>query len=185
MGPKKLERQKARELRLEGLSVNKIAELLSVAKSSVSLWVRDIRLPEKQKIIKPEKKVKVLKERLLSGDGRWMIQKPEGYLGKAYILGKYIYEHRYILEQKLGRLLEEGEVAHHIDGNKMNNHPDNLEVLSVSEHIKHHHKGRKNPDEHGTLTSYKYCRCDLCRKAYNEHSRNYKRKWREKKRQMS
>lgn len=45
--------------------------------------------------------------------------------------------HRTIAAEKLGRPLKPGEVVHHIDGNKQNNHPDNLIVLpSQSEHMK-------------------------------------------------
>lgn len=39
-----------------------------------------------------------------------------------------VREHRVMMEQKLGRPLQRGEVVHHIDGNRANNHPDNLEV---------------------------------------------------------
>lgn len=46
---KKLEKLKARELRKEGWSINDIKDKLNVAKSSVSLWVRDIELTKKQK----------------------------------------------------------------------------------------------------------------------------------------
>lgn len=31
-------------------------------------------------------------------------------------------------------------------------------------------------DQHGTLSSYRYCKCALCRKAWNEHIKEYKRK---------
>lgn len=42
---KTAERERARQLRLdEGLPINEIARRLRVAKSSVSLWVRDIEL---------------------------------------------------------------------------------------------------------------------------------------------
>jgi hypothetical protein len=45
--------------------------------------------------------------------------------------------HRIVAEQKLGRPLQRGEVVHHIDGNRHNNHPDNLMVLpSQSAHMK-------------------------------------------------
>jgi hypothetical protein len=49
----------------------------------------------------------------------------------------YYREHRYVMEQKLGRLLEPQEVVHHIDGNCENNHPDNLELFaSNGEHLR-------------------------------------------------
>ena len=45
------EKQEARRLRKEeGLSLKKIAEKIGAAKSSVSLWVRDIELTEEQKV---------------------------------------------------------------------------------------------------------------------------------------
>ncbi len=52
------------------------------------------------------------------------------------LLGRH--EHRRAAEEKLGRPLVKGEIVHHIDGNKHNNHPDNLEVMSQSEHAKEH-----------------------------------------------
>ena len=54
----------------------------------------------------------------------------------------YILEHRYIIEQHLGRLLSPNEVVHHKDGNKKNNNIDNLEIMSNSEHSKFHNRGK-------------------------------------------
>jgi len=30
--------------------------------------------------------------------------------------------------------------------------------------------------KHGTLSSYRYCRCDLCKRAKSEHSKEYRRR---------
>ena len=56
--------------------------------------------------------------------------------------------HRDIMEKKLGRLLRADEEVHHIDGNHFNNDPDNLIILSKSEHSKIH-SSWKARDEHG------------------------------------
>lgn len=39
-------------------------------------------------------------------------------------------EHRFVMEQKIGRKLHKDETVHHKDGNRRNNHPDNLELWS-------------------------------------------------------
>lgn len=51
----------------------------------------------------------------------------------------YVYEHRYLMEQKLGRMLNKKEIVHHIDGNRMNNDISNLELCkSIAEHKYQH-----------------------------------------------
>jgi hypothetical protein len=48
------------------------------------------------------------------------------------------HEHRVVAEQMLGRPLKRNEIVHHIDGNKHNNDPSNLQVMTQSEHMKAH-----------------------------------------------
>jgi hypothetical protein len=47
---------------------------------------------------------------------------------------KYVSTHRYVMAQKIGRPLETWEHVHHIDGNKRNNTPDNLQLVSPDKH---------------------------------------------------
>jgi hypothetical protein len=52
------------------------------------------------------------------------------------------HTHRVVAEACLGRLLNPGEVVHHEDLNKRNNHPSNLIVFpSQAIHVAHHRKG--------------------------------------------
>ncbi len=54
------------------------------------------------------------------------------------INGKQLRFHRYLMEQKIGRKLNFNEVVHHIDGDKLNNNIDNLQIVSRGEHINLH-----------------------------------------------
>lgn len=76
-------------------------------------------------------------------DGYVYILAPDDHPCPAYTKAsgsKYILEHRYVIEQHLGRYLEPGEVVHHIDENPSNNDISNLRLYSSqSEHISDAH----------------------------------------------
>lgn len=48
------------------------------------------------------------------------------------------HEHRVIMEKILGRKLSSEEIVHHIDGNQHNNDPENLKIVTHSEHARIH-----------------------------------------------
>jgi hypothetical protein len=48
--------------------------------------------------------------------------------------------HRYVVEKKIGRKLRQGEIVHHINRNKLDNSPENLEVFANQEEHEKHHK---------------------------------------------
>lgn len=52
--------------------------------------------------------------------------------------GKFVYEHRWLMEQKIKRKLNRHEHVHHINGNPKDNRVENLEILSNSDHAKTH-----------------------------------------------
>jgi len=42
------------------------------------------------------------------------------------------------MEEQLGRKLKSNEIVHHIDGNPLNNDPENLELMTKPEHFRSH-----------------------------------------------
>lgn len=55
----------------------------------------------------------------------------------------YVFEHRLVMEEMIGRFLLPDEVVHHRDGDKQNNAPENLQLFSSNgEHLAFDLQGR-------------------------------------------
>lgn len=67
----------------------------------------------------------------------WIIS-TQGYLVRRSNNGDFQLQHRFIMEQHLGRKLETNEHVHHKNGVKTDNRLTNLELLIASEHHKLH-----------------------------------------------
>lgn len=64
---------------------------------------------------------------ILNGYGYVLVRAPEGYQGR--MRDGRVLEHRFNMEQKLGRLLEDWELVHHKNGVRIDNRIENLELM--------------------------------------------------------
>lgn len=67
--------------------------------------------------------------------------------GVGYIKRGGIHEHRFLMQQKIGRKLRPTEIVHHINHDFRDNRLENLQIMTRSEHQRLHvlqrHKERK------------------------------------------
>lgn len=136
-------------------SLSDVAKILGVSETTVRRWMVRYSIPRRGAMAAQQLLASSGKKPYTGRPGDANPNWKGGRVahGKGYILAYapwhpcqvdgYVMEHRLVAEQVLGRYLEDGEVVHHIDGDRANNIPGNLAVLSTAEHTRLHNQIRK------------------------------------------
>lgn len=128
---------------IEGLSTHKIAELLNSNHQTVLYRMKRCGIPTKSRI------------EAITGENSANWKGGIIHLSTGYVMVKdsqqprgYIFEHRKLMENHLGRKLTPDEIIHHINGNKADNRIENLIITTKSKHTTYHLKERWKKHEY-------------------------------------
>lgn len=120
---------------VEGLSQNKIGKICGVGPIVICKWMRRLGIKARPTDFFTGPNTECWKGGRTIHRGYYEIMEKEH--PKADSSG-YVYEHRSVMEKRLGRRLLRSEVVHHIDFNKLNNNIDNLLLMGRGEHGNYH-----------------------------------------------
>ncbi len=139
------------------LTYREVAKILQMSEATVLRHLHFNEIPVRRSVdvrrgrkLSPEHRAKVvqtLKTGTGSDNGNWKGgrsvssgRRKDGFYTLILVDGKYIKEHRHVMQQHLGRKLERHEHVHHLNGVKTDNRVENLVVLTISEHGRVHGK---------------------------------------------
>jgi hypothetical protein len=108
--------------------------------------------------------------RIVASNGYVLVKRPDH--PRANVNG-YVYEHRLVAEEILGRPLSRSEQVHHRNHDKADNRPENLEVAATQRHhFLHHrkHTHRRLPDEPNSMILCA-CGCGIALSRYDRYGR--------------
>lgn len=149
------------------MKLKDLAELLGISVSSLKSKARKLGVKKYSSSPWSEQEIIFLRENFPTKGGKWCSERLDrGFhathkmAAKLGIEMKHVYEsvsrhgyivdtsdrnnkilkHRKVMEEHLGRKLTSDEIIHHINGDKLDNRIENLEITTRSEHIKMHIK---------------------------------------------
>lgn len=110
---------------------------------------RPTNLPRKQSEFGP---ARMVPHTHLSGKYRWLVRLPDGTSQ---------YEHILVWEKVHGRKLPKGYVVHHLNGDPLDNRPENLMMMEHGAHVSLHKRG-KYPSSFLGPDGNLHRRCRMC-----------------------
>lgn len=85
------------------------------------------------------------------------------YMRRRLDDGRVVQEHRFIMQQHLGRKLSENEHVHHINGDRFDNRLENLQVINHREHASLHASDRRKKGWSRKHACCRRCESDTAR----------------------
>jgi len=138
----------------EKMSTIDIAKIAGCSKGAVTYAMQKHQIPART--FREGKQLSLSKTRHLGADStHWKGGRIKVGLGYMAIYKPdhpycnqdgYVMEHRLVMEEKIGRYLNKEELIHHINGNKIDNRPENLEIVSKGGHVTKHFEAIKEVD---------------------------------------
>lgn len=123
-----------RALWLDGVPTREIAAHFNRRTNAVTARAIRIGLPPRTVVAHPRPEPRACKK-----CGRAAKQRGTGKKTK-YIKWFSRHLHRVEAEKKIGRPLVKGEIVHHINGDSLDNRPENLAIMTQAEHASLHSK---------------------------------------------
>ena len=147
----KLDLEKVKDLYNSGMSQHELAKELGVSQKVIWRFMKNNEITSRPAIKRNQTGSKNdywKGGRTETAAGYILIRMPEHPRSSAN--NGYVFEHIVVAEKKIGRSLlffgvdhPESEIVHHKNENKKDNDPENLEVMTLSEHVKLHNAIRR------------------------------------------
>ena len=136
----------------ERMSTRQIAKLAGVSASTVRFWLKcagvvlrsisDAKHGQKPAAHTVEASVRSRRKNTIAGMPVVGYKKrADGYVALYMpnhpdaVSRGYVLQHRIVAEEKIGRRLRDDEDVHHINHDRADNRPENIQVLTHSEHL--------------------------------------------------